>query len=80
MFNLEWKFNGKRIRPNQIGSELMKSAAKSVQSQLAKKIESHRCSIHGKTAKLIARPGSFEGMKVEGCCQEFISKVSAKLK
>jgi len=80
MFDLNWKFNGKKIRPEQIGNELMKFATKNIQTQLKRKIESQRCSIHGKTAKLIAKPGSFDSMKVEGCCQEFISKVSAKLK
>lgn len=80
MFKIEWEFNGRKVRPEQIGKELMKSATKNAQRQLKRKIESMRCRKHGRTAKLILKPGSFDNMKVEGCCQEFILQVSAKLK
>lgn len=78
MFDLEWKLNGRTVRPNQIENELKKAMTKSAQTQLKKNIESQRCRKHGKAARLISRPNSFKGMKIEGCCQEFTSKLFAQ--
>lgn len=80
MFDLEWKLNGRKVRPDQMEKELKKLATKNAQTQLKKKIESQRCHKHGRTAKLISRPGSFKDMKIEGCCEEFISQVSAQFR
>ncbi len=72
MFDFEWKFNGKKIRPDQLEKEFMKSAAKNVQKQLKRNIESQRCPTHGRSAKFIAKyRNSLEGMNVETCCEEF---------
>lgn len=76
MFDLEWKLNGRKVRPDQMEKELMKLATKNAQTQLKENIESQRCRKHGKTAKLISTSGnSFKRIKIEGCCDEFVEKV-----
>jgi hypothetical protein len=86
MFDVSFEFNGKKIRPGEIGKSLesaIESAMlKAVRDHVTKAVGSVRCSVHGQGAKVIVTGRDLKHLefKVSGCCQDLIDKVKQKLK
>lgn len=86
MFEISFEFNGKKMRPNELGKSLqsaMEAAMlKGVRDHVTRTVGSIRCAVHGKGAKVVVSGHDLEHLefKVSGCCQDLIQKVKQKLK
>ena len=76
------KTNGRRIRPNQIASELEKAMAQKAAESIRNKVSHVRCRAHGQPARVLVRGRSLKDMAfdVSGCCDELIEEVKRKLR
>lgn len=78
MFDLSFKINGRTIPANRVAEELKKNIKKATTSMATRHVESIRCPVHGRAARL--HPTGFNGQfRVEGCCDKLISEVQRHL-
>lgn len=83
MIKLQWKMNGRTIRPAQISNELMKSARQIVTSRIEDAVEGVSCPVHGRRPSNVRRVSSSDGkMKFEfqACCEELKAAVARSLR
>ncbi len=61
--------------------ELQKLVMRAAAEAVVKKVDKVRCPVHGQYARVVAsgsKPSNLE-FKVDGCCQQLINEVKAKL-
>jgi len=70
MFKLDWKFNGKSVRPGQLGNELAKAIETEALTAATKTVSSVRCQVHGKhpTDIRVHVNGGQLRFQYEACC------------
>ena len=83
MFKVEWKVNGKTVRPDQVGNELMKGVRQAVTSQIEGIVEGVRCPVHGRRPTDVRRVPSSNGdtnIEFQACCDELKAAVARSLR
>jgi len=83
MAQLTWKMNGRSIRPDQIGNELMKNVRRVVADRLENALKSVTCPVHGRRPSNVRQVQSSTGkMNVEfqACCEELKAAVARNLR
>lgn len=77
MFDLEFKINGRKVRPDQMEKELEKAMFADIKKEMADKVRRIRCPKHGQAARVTPRGHSIKQLSwsVEGCCDELIDRV-----
>jgi hypothetical protein len=82
MIKMQWKVNGRNVRPNQIADEFMKGVRQGVSRQIQDAVQSGRCPVHGKSATNV-RPvpagGSKMNLQYEACCEELKAAIARQL-
>lgn len=85
MFKLEWKVNGRKVRPDQLGTEMMKMFESGVTKQAEQKVQEKlahlRCDVHGETPRVTARGRELEKLQfnLHTCCDEMMDRAKALL-
>lgn len=83
MIKLEWKMNGRTIRPDQFANELMKSVRQDASTQIESVVRQVRCPVHGTVATNL-RTASGSGSKMqfqyEACCEELEAAIGRSLR
>lgn len=82
MITIDYKLNGRSIRPNQLGRELEKVVAKQFEDAVKKTASQIRCRTHGQYARVTVKRGhSVQGMsfEVSGCCDELAEEVRRRI-
>ncbi len=81
MFDITFKLNGRKVRPNQIGDALEKALLQKVEDDIKKKVATVRCPEHGQAAQIVASGRSIDKLRfdIKGCCEKLISDVKKKL-
>jgi hypothetical protein len=77
---IEWKVDGRRVAPGDLGRELMKSMKGELEANIRREVARHRCDVHGQQARVSfhERAGEY-GFEISGCCDEFVREVRAAL-
>jgi hypothetical protein len=79
MMKLEWKMNGRAIRPDQIANELMKGVRREASTHIENAVKQVRCPVHGTHAsnvRAIAGSGSNMNFRYEACCDELKAAIA----
>ena len=82
MIKLEWKMNGRTIRPDQIGNELMKNARRAISTQVEDAVRRVQCPVHGTHAsnvRAVLDTGSKMNWQYEACCEELKAAIARSL-
>ena len=74
--SIEWKVDGRRVAPGDLGRELVKSMKGELETNVRREVARHRCRIHGEqtTVTFHERHGEY-GFELSGCCDEFLHQV-----
>ena len=77
MVKLEWKFNGKSVRPGQLGNELAKAIKTEAVAAATKTVSGVRCPIHGEhpTDVRVHEKGGHLRFQYEACCEHLTEAV-----
>jgi hypothetical protein len=77
MFKLDWKFNGKSVRPRQLGNELAKAIKSEALTAATKTVSGVRCPVHGKhpTNIRVHENGGQLRFQYEACCDHLTKAV-----
>lgn len=79
--SIEFRMNGRAIRPDQIGNELERALLRQVEEGVLCQVREIRCPTHGKGAHVIVTRHTMAslGFEVTGCCQTLIDDVQRAL-
>lgn len=74
MIEIQFKINGRKVNPNNIGNVLEKAMYDHVIESVKKKLGSVRCPEHGSPPKVTIVGKSIDKVEfqISGCCQEVI--------
>lgn len=73
------RFNGRRIRPGDLGRVVMKAIEDEIPRIASNHLESIRCPVHGQSAR--ARPYGKDRMTVSDfCCDQLLQEIERRLK
>ena len=77
MFKLDWKFNGKTLRPGQLGNELAKAVKAEALAAATKTVSGVRCPVHRKhpTNIRVHDEGGQLRFQYESCCDRLTEAV-----
>ena len=77
MFKLDWKFNGKSVRPGQLGNEFAKAIKTEALTAAKKAVGGVRCPVHGKhpTDIRVHEEGGQLRFQYEACCDRLTEAV-----
>lgn len=77
MFKLDWKFNGKSVRPGQLGSELARAVKTQALTAATKTVAGVRCPVHGTqpTDIQVRDEGGQIRFQYEACCDRLTEAV-----
>ncbi len=82
MIKMEWKLNGRAVRPNQLADELTKGVRQGVSRHIQDAVRSVRCPVHGQSATNV-RPvpagDSKMNFEYEACCEELKEAIARRL-
>lgn len=85
MFKVEWKVDGKKVRPDQLGAEMMKviesGVAKQTQKAMEGKLAHLRCEVHGERPRILSPRLAHEKLQfsLHTCCDEMTERAKAVL-
>jgi len=82
MIDISFEINGKKLKPNNIADELESAMLQEFAESVKKAVGSIRCSEHNQAPKVLLKGKSFDNLSIEvsGCCDDFVKKVSYRLK
>lgn len=79
MSGIKFMFNGRSVRPQDIGKVLQESVRQSVRDDVAKRLRQVRCPVHGASPRVTSSPGSSGKLewRIEGCCEDVVQRAKA---
>ena len=82
MISIEYKINGKKVRPEHFGNELEKAVLAQADDEIKKRLSSVVCKEHNErpTVNVVGNSVSELSYEINGCCQKLIEDATAKLK
>lgn len=83
MFKVEWKVNGRTVRPDQVGQELMKGVRDAVTTEIEETVAGVRCPVHGRQPTDVRRVPSCNGdmnIEFQTCCEELRAAVALRFR
>ena len=81
MIRIEYKINGKKIRPEHFGNEIEKAVLAQASDEIKKRLNSVICREHNErpAVKVIGKSVSELSFEIKGCCQQLIDDATSKL-
>lgn len=83
MIKLEWKLNGRTVRPDQVATELAKNARQAVMGQVETAIRSVVCPVHGRRAtqvRSVRGSGSQLSFEYQACCDTLKAAITQSMR
>lgn len=80
VIKLEWKFNGRRLAPGQLGNVVANAIMEAAETQAKQAVAAVRCPVHGTSAKNIrvSRSGSRLHFTYEACCDRLKEAIGGR--
>jgi hypothetical protein len=82
MIKMQWKVNGRAVRPDQVTNELMKGIRQGVTNQIEQAVRGVRCPVHGQRAsnvRAVPAGGSKMNFQYEACCEALKAAIARHL-
>lgn len=82
MISVDFKLNGKKVNPNNIGDLISKSIFEVISKDIKQKLSSVRCPEHNQYPKITVEGKSIDKLSfnIGGCCDNLIELTKNKIK
>ena len=81
MITIDFEINGRKVRPDQFGSEIEKVVLQGLEDEIRRNVRGIVCPIHGERPKIVCKGRQLDDLSIDvyGCCDELANAVTARL-